>query len=105
MEIFTTSIAHLPEILVAVMTVLGGQKCFVIYKRKKWSNGGRDRRSSQGSNSFCQGDKDFIEGCFKNQTREMTLTKKNDRLELVSELGGIIRTEGKDTREAIRSLR
>ena len=105
MEIFTTSITHLPEILIAVMSVLGGQKGFELYRKKRYSNGGRDRRSSQNHNSFCQSDKDFISGCFKDQTKEMVLTKKNDRLELVGELGKIIRDEGKDTREAIRSLK
>ena len=102
MELLISSITHLPEILSAVVMVLGGQKGYEIYKRKRYSNGGRDRRSG---NSFCTSDKEFIEGCFKDQTKEMVLTKKNDRLELVVELGGIIRDEGKDTREAIRSLR
>ena len=105
MEALLNSITHLPEILSAVVMVLGGQKGFEIYKRKRYSNGGRDRRSSQSHNSFCQGDKDFIEGCFKDQTKEMVLTKKIDRLDLVVELGDIIRSEGKDTREVIRSLK
>ena len=104
MDIFT-SITHLPEIMIAVMSVLGGQKGFEIYKRKRWSNGGRDRRSSHGGNSLSQGDKEFIADCFKTQTKEMVLTTKNGHLNLVVELGGIIRGEGKDTREAIRVLR
>jgi len=39
-EILTTSITHLPEILIAVMTVLGSQKGYEIYRRKRHSNGG-----------------------------------------------------------------
>ena len=105
MEILTTGLTHLPEIVASVMLVLGGQKGYEIYRKKKWSNGGRDRRSSQGGNSLSQGDKEFIAGCFKTQTKEITLTKRNDSLELVAELGGIIRDDGKDTREAIRALR
>ena len=92
--------SSLAEIITAVVVVLSGQKGFEVYKRKKHSNGGHDRRSG---NSFCQSDKDFIENCFKDQTKEMILTKKNDRLELVAQLGGIIRDEGRATREAIRS--
>ena len=88
MELLVNSITHLPEILSAVFMVLGGQKGFEIYKRKRYSNGGRDRRSG---NSFCTSDKEFIEGCFKDQTREMVLTKKNDRLELFGEFGKISR--------------
>ena len=103
MEILTTSITHLPEILIAVMTVLGGQKGYEIYKRKKWSNGGRDRRSSQGSNSFCQSDRDFIKGCFENQTKEMGMAMKNDRLVLVGELKDFIRSDGESTRVAVRA--
>ena len=105
MEALLNSITHLPEILSAVVMVLGGQKGFEIYKKKRYSNGGRDRRSSQNHNSFCQSDRNFIEGCFKDQTKEMVLTKKIDRLDLVVELGDIIRSEGKDTREVIRSLK
>ena len=86
--------SSLAEIITAVVVVLSGQKGFEVYKRKKHSNGGHDRRSG---NSFCQSDKDFIENCFN------FLTKKNDRLELVAQLGGIIRDEGRATREAIRS--
>lgn len=105
MEILTTSITHLPEILIAVMTVLGGQKGFEIYKRKKWSNGGRDRRSSQGSNSFCQSDKDFIAGCFESQTRELGTSMENDRLKLMIGFKEVVQTEGGKTRVVVRSLK
>ena len=105
MEILTTGLTHLPEIVASVMLVLGGKKGYEIYRKKKGSNGGRDRRSSQGGNSLSQGDKEFIADCFKTQTKEMVLTTKNGHLNLVVELGGIIRGEGKDTREAIRVLR
>ena len=101
MELFSFA-----EIVTAVMLVLGGQKGFEIYKRKKHSNGGRDRRSSSGNhNSFSASDKEFIENCFKVQTKEMVLTKKSDRLELVANIGDIIRDEGKSMRETVRSLR
>ena len=103
MEILTTSLAHLPEILVTVMTLLGGQKGFDLYKRKKYSNGGRDRRSSQNHNSFCQSDRDFIKGCFENQTKEMGMSMKNDRLVLQGELKDFIRSDGESTRVAVRT--
>jgi len=102
-EILMTSITHLPEIIIAVVTVLGGQKGYEIYKRKKFYNGGRDRRSSQGSNSFCQSDRDFIKGCFENQTKEMGMAMKNDRLVLVGDLKDFIRSDGESTRVAVRA--
>ncbi|MEK0326912.1 MAG: hypothetical protein QQN63_14540 [Nitrosopumilus sp.] len=106
MEIFTTSITHLPEILIAVMTVLGGQKGYEIYRRKRYSNGGHDRRSSSGSsNSFCQGDKDFIQGCFQDQTKMLGASMENDRLKLIMGLEKVIRKEGEDTRVVVRSLK
>ncbi|HEC64852.1 MAG TPA: hypothetical protein ENI23_06150 [bacterium] len=104
MEFLTTSITHLPEILVAVMTVLGGQKGYEIYRRKRYSNGGRDRRSGSGNhNSFSKGDKDFIESCFKDQTKELGMSMKNDRLVLVGDLKDFIRTDGESTRTAVRA--
>ncbi|KKK95104.1 hypothetical protein LCGC14_2676170 [marine sediment metagenome] len=103
MEILMTSITHLPEILLAVMTVLGGQKGYEVYRKKKWSNGGRDRRSSiMVNNSFCQSDRDFIKGCFENQTKEMGMAMKNDRLVLIGELKDFIRSDGESTRVAVR---
>ena len=96
---------HLPEIATTIVILLGGQKCYDVYKRKRYSNGGRDRRSNSGSvnYSFCQNDKDFIESCFKNQTRESAQNMKTSRLELVVELGQIIRDEGDRTRAVVRT--
>ncbi|KKK62386.1 hypothetical protein LCGC14_3004880, partial [marine sediment metagenome] len=70
----------LAEIVTAVVMVLGGQKGLEIYKRKRFANGngGHDRRKS---NSFADSDKEFIKGCFENQT-----------LKLVMELGKVVRT-------------
>jgi len=105
-EFLTTSITHLPELIVTVMTVLGGQKGFEIYKRKRYSNGGNDRRSHSGNhNSFSKSDKEFIEGCFKNQSKEASMDMKTSRLELVMELGDVIRKEGEKTRTVVRSSR
>ncbi|KKM60190.1 hypothetical protein LCGC14_1544360 [marine sediment metagenome] len=96
----------LAEIVTAVVMVLGGQKGFEIYKRKRHSNGGRDRRSNSGNhNSFSQGDKEFIEGCFKTQTKEMGMSMKNDRLELAILLKDIVQAEGEKTRSVVRSSR
>ena len=94
---------HLPEILSAVVMVLGGQKGYEIYKRKKHSNSGHDRRN--GNNSFAQSDKDFIETCFKNQTNEIGLQTKNDRLELMIGIKEVIQTEGEKTRSVVRAER
>ncbi len=80
------------EIITAVVMVLGGQKGFEIYKRKRHSNGGHDRRSNPGNNSFADSDKEFIKGCFENQT-----------LKLVMELGKVVRTEGEKTRGVVRA--
>jgi len=82
------------EIITAVVMVLGGQKGFEIYKRKRHSNGGHDRRSNPGNNSFADSDKEFIKGCFENQT-----------LKLVMELGKVVRTEGEKTRGVVRASR
>ena len=81
------------EIMTAVVLVLSGQKGFEVYKRRKWSNGngGHDRRKS---NSFADSDKEFIKGCFENQT-----------LKLVMELGKVVRTEGEKTRGVVRASR
>ena len=68
MELLVNSITHLPEILSAVFMVLGGQKGLEIYKKKRYSNGGRDRRSG---NLFWQSDKDFFSGCFGSQNRQL----------------------------------
>ena len=103
MELLTNSITHLPEILSAVVMVLGGQKGYEVYKRKKYSNGGRDRRN--GSNSFSQSDKDFIESCFKNQVDGMGLQVKTARLELMIGIKEVIQTEGEKTRVTVRAER
>ena len=97
---------HLPEIITTIAMILGGQKGYEIYKRKRYSNGGHDRRSISGSvsNSFCQSDKDFIEACFKNQTREAAQNMKISRLELVTDLGQIVRDEAAGTRDVIRAM-
>ena len=81
----------LAEIVTAVVMVLGGQKGLEIYKRKRFANGngGHDRRKS---NSFADSDKEFIKGCFENQT-----------LKLVMELGKVVRTEGEKTRGVVRA--
>ena len=98
------SVRHFPEIIAAVIMVLGGQKGFEIYKKKRHSNGGNDRRSSSGNhNSFSASDKEFIEGCFKNQTKEMGMSMENDRLVLVGELKDFIRSDGENTRTAVRA--
>lgn len=90
------------EIMTAVVMVLGTQKGYEVYKRKKFANGnGHERRR----NSFADSDKDFIQGCFETQTKEMGLTMKNDRLELAKEFKEIIQTEGEKTRSTVRSSR
>ncbi|KKK60826.1 hypothetical protein LCGC14_3020500, partial [marine sediment metagenome] len=43
-------------------------------------------------NSFADSDKEFIKGCFENQT-----------LKLVMELGKVVRTEGEKTRGVVRA--
>ena len=105
MEILTTSITHLPEILVAVMTVLGGQKGYEIYRRKRHSNGRHDRRSSSGNNSFSESDKSFIKGCFENQTKELGKSTETSDLKLVMEFGKVVRNEGEKTRSVVRASR
>ncbi len=96
---------HLPEIATTIAMILGWQKGYEFYKKKKYSNGGRDRRSNSGAvnHSFCQNDKDFIESCFKEHSREAAQNMKISRLELVTDLGQIIRDEGDRTRVVVRS--
>ena len=103
MELLTNSITHLPEIITAVVMVLSSQKGYEVYKKKKYSNGGRDRRN--GNNSFSQSDKDFIEGCFKNQTDGMGLQMKNTRLELMIGIKEVVQAEGEKTRITVRTER
>ena len=88
------------EIMTAVVMVLGGQKGFEIYRRRKHANGnGQERRR----NSFADSDKKFIRECFENQTKEMGMAMKNDRLMLVGELKDFIRSDGESTRTVVRS--
>jgi len=88
------------EIMTAVVMVLGGQKGFEIYKRKRFENGnGKERRR----NSFADSDKEFLRECFSNQTKEVGLETRNDRLELMIGLKEIVQTEGEKTRSVIRS--
>ena len=92
----------LAEILTAVDMVLVGQKVYEVYKRKKFTNGGgHDRRS----NSFAEADRDFIQGCFENQTKEMNLSMESDRLKLVIGIKEIVQDEGSKTRIAVRDNR
>lgn len=84
--------------------VLSGQKGYEVYKRKRHSNGRHDRRSSsERGNSLAQADRDFIQECFKDQTREMGLTMKSDRLELVMNVEKAVRSEGEKTRTVVRA--
>ena len=92
------------EIVTAVVMVLGGQKGFEIYKRRKHSNGRHDRRnSSRENNSFADSDKDFIRECFENQTKELGKSMETSDLKLVLEFGKVIRNEGEKTRSVVRS--
>ena len=101
MEVIAASLSHLPEIVGSVVLVLGGQKGFEVYKRKRFSNGNHDRRRG---NSFAESDKEFIEKCFLDQTRSMSSVMKLDRLELVVDLGKAIRDDGEKTRTAVRGV-
>lgn len=90
------------EIILAVVMVLGGQKGLEVYHRKKHANGnGRERRK----NSFADSDKDFIRGCFKDQTKEIGSEMRNDRLELMIGLKEMVQSEGEKTRVAVRAER
>ncbi|KKL80883.1 hypothetical protein LCGC14_2000300 [marine sediment metagenome] len=94
------------EIIMAVAMVLTGQKGLEVYKRRKHSNGRHDRRSgSEKGNSFADSDKDFIRGCFEDQTEKLVLGMENDRLILVGELKDFIRSDGESTRVAVRDVR
>ena len=101
MELLVSSLTHLPEIVTAVVMVLGGQRGYEVYKRKRFSNGGHDRRRG---NSFAESDKEFIRGCLVDQTRSMKLLLETDRLELVVKLGDVIRDDGEKTRTAVRGV-
>ena len=100
MELLLTGLAHLPEIVASVMIVLGGQKGYEVYKKKRFANGSHDRRKG---NSFAESDKEFIQKCFLDQTRSMASVMKLDRLELVVDLGKVIRDDGDRTRTAVRT--
>ncbi|KKL25696.1 hypothetical protein LCGC14_2402700 [marine sediment metagenome] len=90
------------EIILAVVMVLGGQKGLEVYHRKKHANGnGRERRK----NSFADSDKEFIRGCFKDQTKEIGSEMRNDRLELMIGLKEMVQSEGEKTRVAVRAER
>ncbi|KKL14001.1 hypothetical protein LCGC14_2520120 [marine sediment metagenome] len=93
------------EIITAVVMVLGGQKGFEIYKRKRHSNGGHDRRSNPGNNSFADSDKEFIKGCFDSHAEKMGLSMESDRLKLMIGFKEVVRTEGEKTRGVVRSSR
>ncbi len=93
---------HFPEILSAVIMSLGSLKGYEIYQRKKYTNGGKNDRRN-GSNSFCDSDRKFIQGCFEQQTKELGLVMKTDRLEFASDIKDFIRSDGDSTREAVRS--
>ena len=100
MELLATGLTHLPEIVASVMIVLGGQKGYEVYKKKRFANGGHDRRKG---NSFAESDKDFIQKCFLDQTRSMASVMKLGRLQLIVELGDVIRDDGDKTRTAVRA--
>lgn len=104
MDAIINSLLHTPEILIAVLTVLGGQKGYEIYRRKRFSNDGHDRRSGHNHNSFSDGDKDFVRECFETQTKDMSASMENDRLKLVISLSNVVREEGGKTRSAMRSI-
>ncbi len=91
---------HFPEIMSAVIMVLGGQKGYEIYRRKQYKNGnGKERRH----NSLCDSDKTFIKECFNVHAKDLSMTLKNSRLELASELKDFIRVDGESTRNAVRN--
>ena len=99
MEILAIGLTHLPEIVASVMIVLGGQKGYEVYKKKRFANGSHDRRKG---NSFAESDKEFIRTCFTDQSRAMAKVMTIDRLELAKDLGEVIRDEGDKTRTAVR---
>jgi len=92
----------LAEIMTAVVLVLGGQKGFEVYKRKRFANGnGHERRR----NSFADSDKEFLRECFENQTKELGKSTETSDLKLAMEFGKIVRSEGEKTRSVVRSSR
>ena len=92
---------HFPEIFSAVVMSLGSLKGYEIYQRKKYINGGKhDRRN--GSNSFSESDKKFVRECFEQQSKELGLVMKTDRLEFAADLKDFIRNDGENTRTAVR---
>lgn len=91
----------LPEILAAVALFFTGQKGLDFYKKKKYANGGGDRRH----NHFSDSDKSFIRNCFEDQTEKMGLAMKSDRLELLRLIEAAVRTEGENTRGVVRAQR
>ena len=101
MEFLTESMTHIPEILSAVVMVLGSLKGYDMYQRKKHSNGSHDRRS----NTFAESDKVFIRDVISDQTEKMGLEMRNDRLELMIGLKEVVQTEGEKTRNAVRMER
>ncbi len=88
-----------PQILIAVIMVLGGQKGFEFYKRKKYLNGNGERRRD----SFSDLDKNFLRSCFEDQTEKMSLAMKTDRLLLLRDIESSVRTEGENTRGVVRA--
>ena len=94
--------SSLTEIITAVALFLGGQKGLEVYKRKKHANGnGHERRR----NSFADSDKDFIRGCFEDQTKEMNSEAETNQLKLVIGIKEIVQSEGEKTRVAVRAER
>jgi len=90
------------EIMTAVVAVLGTQKGYEIYRRKRFANGnGKERRR----NSFSDSDKVFLQDCFRDQTKELGKNMETDRLKLVMGLEKSIRQEGEKTRGVVRSSR
>ncbi len=90
------------EIITAVVLVLSGQKGFEFIKRKRFANGnGHERRR----NSFADSDKEFIKGCFENQTKELGKSTENDRLKLMIGFKEVVQTEGEKTRTVVRAVR
>lgn len=94
-------IISVAEIFTAIVMVLGGQRGFAMYNRKRFLNGrpGSDRRRESGSFSgMSSSDKDFIKTCFDSLGMQLA----NDRLLQTKEITEAIRTEGAATRIAVR---
>lgn len=86
------------EIVLAIVGVLGTQKGYEIYKRKRHANGnGTERRST----TLSHGDRVFFSGLFD----KLQLGMENDRLKLVNSVEAAIRTEGEKTRTVVRAVR